>query len=113
MKTGSATADVFLDEVPIGTGKTVKVTAARGKPQLRVTDGSSTAESKIDVKKSGKQLYVADLEASVPRPPQELAAIAKVALAPGEAATLSIHVEPRAFAFFDAKTNAWVVEPGV
>jgi beta-glucosidase len=44
---------------------------------------------------------------------QELAAFEKVALAPGASATVTLRIEPRAFAFFDAKANAWVVEPGV
>ncbi len=77
-------------------------------------------ELEIEVSNAGErpgqevvQLYLADLEASLPRPPQELAAFAKVALAPGAATTLTLRVEPRAFAFFDAKQNAWVVEPGV
>jgi beta-glucosidase len=77
-------------------------------------------EARIEARNAGEragsevvQLYVADLEASLPRPPQQLAAFAKIALAPGEMETVVLRVEPRAFAFFDARKNAWVVEPGV
>jgi beta-glucosidase len=59
------------------------------------------------------QLYLADLEASVPRPKQELVAFAKLSLAPGAAETVVLRVEPRALGFFDAERNAWVVEPGL
>jgi beta-glucosidase len=77
-------------------------------------------EARIEVTNAGAragvevvQLYVADLAASVPRPPHELAAFTKVALAPGASETVVLRLEPRAFAFFDAERNAWVVEPGV
>jgi beta-glucosidase len=77
-------------------------------------------EARIEVRNAGEragtevvQLYVADLEASLPRPPQQLAAFAKLTLAPGESETAHLGLDPRAFAFFDAKRNAWVVEPGV
>jgi beta-glucosidase len=77
-------------------------------------------EASIEVRNAGErpgtevvQLYVADLAASLPRPPQQLAAFAKVTLAPGASETVVLRIEPRAFAFFDAKRNAWVSEPGV
>ncbi|HYF75571.1 MAG TPA: glycoside hydrolase family 3 C-terminal domain-containing protein [Symbiobacteriaceae bacterium] len=59
------------------------------------------------------QLYVSDPEASLPRPPQELKAFAKVALAPGESATVAFALDERAFAFYDPSVKRWVVEPGV
>ena len=59
------------------------------------------------------QLYVADREASVPRPPQELKAFAKVALAAGESRTVAFELAPRAFAFWDEdKPGGWTCEPG-
>jgi beta-glucosidase len=85
----------------------------------RIAPGEAL-EARIEVRNVGEragaevvQLYVADLEASIPRPPQELAAFAKVSLAPGASETVVLRLEPRAFAFFDAEKNAWVVEPGV
>jgi beta-glucosidase len=58
------------------------------------------------------QVYVHDESASVVRPPQELKAFAKLALAPGEARTLSLHLNMRAFAFYDEARSAWVAEAG-
>lgn len=58
------------------------------------------------------QLYVSDPEASLPRPPQELKAFAKVALSPGESATVSFELDERAFAFYDPAVRRWVAEAG-
>ncbi len=58
------------------------------------------------------QVYVHDESASVARPPQELKAFAKLALAPGEARTVSLHLPMRAFAFYDEARSAWVAEAG-
>jgi beta-glucosidase len=87
--------------------------------RARVAPGEAV-EARIAVRNTGErpgsevvQLYVADLAASLPRPPQQLAAFAKLALAPGETQTAVLRIEPRALGFFDAKQNAWVVEPGV
>jgi beta-glucosidase len=77
-------------------------------------------EVRIELRNTGEragtevvQLYVADLAASVPRPPQELAAFAKVTLVPGEAQTVTLRIEPRALSFWDAQKQAWHAEPGV
>jgi beta-glucosidase len=77
-------------------------------------------EVRIEIRNAGErtgsevvQLYVADLAASVPRPPQELAAFAKLTLAPGEAQTVTLRLEPRALCFYDAKRRTWRTEPGV
>jgi beta-glucosidase len=58
------------------------------------------------------QLYVADEQASVARPPKELKGFAKVSLAPGESQAVSFTLHERAFAFYDAHAGAWTVEPG-
>lgn len=58
------------------------------------------------------QVYVRDLESSLPRPPKELKAFAKVALAPGESKTVEFALDERAFAFYDPHRGRWVVEPG-
>ena len=59
------------------------------------------------------QLYVSDLDASVPRPPRELKGFSKVELAPGESRTLDLRLGWRDLAFFDEDAGAWTVEPGV
>jgi beta-glucosidase len=58
------------------------------------------------------QLYVHDETATCARPPQELKAFAKVALAAGEARTLTLRLPMRAFAFFDEARAAWMAEAG-
>jgi beta-glucosidase len=55
------------------------------------------------------QLYVGDLEASVPRPPKELKAFAKVSLEPGETKTVEFGLDRRAFSYWD---EGWTLEPG-
>jgi beta-glucosidase len=58
------------------------------------------------------QLYVRDVESSVPRPPRELKAFTKVHLLPGETRRESFSLGPRTFAFYDVETSNWRVEPG-
>ena len=55
------------------------------------------------------QLYVADLDASVPRPSRELKAFAPIALDPGEAGTVTLELDSRAFSYWD---GGWRAEPG-
>jgi beta-glucosidase len=58
------------------------------------------------------QVYVGDVQASVPRPPKELKGFAKVRLAPGEEKEVTVALDRRAFAFYDVTKHDWVVEPG-
>ena len=58
------------------------------------------------------QIYVSDGHSSVPRPPQELKAFARVALQPGEKATVRLALDESSFAFFDPAKKRWTVEPG-
>ncbi|GAB4209506.1 MAG: glycoside hydrolase family 3 C-terminal domain-containing protein [Roseiflexaceae bacterium] len=58
------------------------------------------------------QLYVADVEASVPRPAKELRGFAKVALEPGETRTVTLTLAGRDLAFYDQGRHAWVAEAG-
>jgi len=59
------------------------------------------------------QLYVGDPSARIRRPAKELKAFQKVWLAPGETRRVTLHLAPRAFAYFDVTTHAWRVDPGV
>jgi beta-glucosidase len=64
---------------------------------------------------SGKevvQVYVRDVQSSLARPPKELKQFAKIELKPGEAQTLRLTLDARAFAFYDPYTKRWTVEPG-
>ncbi len=58
------------------------------------------------------QVYVHDVEARLARPPQELKAFRKVALAPGQTETVRIELEPRALQYYDDAQAAWVADPG-
>ena len=58
------------------------------------------------------QLYVRDLESSLPRPYKELKGFVKVSLEPGEKRTVSIPLDHRAFACYDPAKGGWVAEAG-
>jgi len=58
------------------------------------------------------QLYVAETQPAVPRPPQELKAFARVLLAPHETKRITLHLNARAFAWFDVKARAWHADAG-
>ena len=58
------------------------------------------------------QLYINDVEASVPRPEKELKGFKKVYLEPGESQTLSIPFCEKALSFWDIETHDWKAEPG-
>jgi beta-glucosidase len=58
------------------------------------------------------QLYVRDVESSVPRADRELRAFAKVRLAPGETRTLELVLGPRDLAFWDVDASCWRAEAG-
>ncbi|MAT44951.1 MAG: glycosyl hydrolase [Anaerolineaceae bacterium] len=58
------------------------------------------------------QVYVRDIESSVFRPPKELKGFSKVNLQPGEEKEITIHLDQRAFAFYDVTQKDWIVESG-
>jgi beta-glucosidase len=58
------------------------------------------------------QVYVADIDSSVPRPPRELKGFAAVRLAPGEATELTLALQDRDFAYWDTARHSWRIEPG-
>ena len=58
------------------------------------------------------QVYVHDREARLARPEKELKAFAKVALEPGERATVTLPLPRESFAFFDDAKRRWVAEAG-
>ncbi len=75
---------------------------------------------RVDVKNTGTrpgaevaQLYIHQVNPSVPRPPQELKGFAKTMLNAGEKKTLEFQLDPRSLAFYDSARGKWVVEPGV
>jgi len=58
------------------------------------------------------QLYVADPQSSLPRPPKELKGFAKVGLKGGESKTVTFTLDQRALSYYDPLKKAWVAEPG-
>jgi beta-glucosidase len=81
--------------------------------------GDEGCKVSVDVKNTGQlagaevvQLYVQDVEASVPRPPKELKGFRKVFLQPGEQATVTLDIGKADLSFFDEKRGKWVAEPG-
>jgi len=58
------------------------------------------------------QLYISDLECSVPRPVKELKGFVKLDLQPQETKIAEFEIDKSALSFFDANKHAWVVEPG-
>lgn len=59
------------------------------------------------------QVYVGNAPASVPRPPRELRAFAKVRLEPGESRTVSLPLDARAFSFWSEVHDRWLIESGL
>jgi beta-glucosidase len=74
----------------------------------------------LDVRNTGRragsevvQVYVGHPASTpVPEPPHQLGAFAKVTLAPGQTKHLVLHLDARAFAYWDTGTGGWVVSPG-
>lgn len=58
------------------------------------------------------QVYVRDVESSLPRPFKELKGFRKVQLKPGEKQTVSIPLARNAFAFYDPGRRGWLAEKG-
>lgn len=74
---------------------------------------------KIDIANTGAvdgkeivQVYVRDIESSVSRPLKELKDFQKVRIAAGDKQTVYFTLTERDFAFWDADTEDWKVEPG-
>lgn len=91
--------DLRLDRATLQPGDTLTAT-------VTVRNTGARAGSEV------VQLYVHDPVSSLPRPPQELKAFAKVHLEPGQAQSVSLSLGMRAFAYFDEARAAWVAESG-
>ena len=58
------------------------------------------------------QLYISELQSSLPRPVKELKGFSKVKLAPGETREVTFTIGKEALSFFDDTRHEWVTEPG-
>ncbi len=84
----------------------------------KVAPGGSL-DASVDVTNTGArageevvQLYVRYPESKVGRPRKQLRGFARIALAPGEAKTVTVHLAAADLAYWNAARHAWVVEPG-
>jgi beta-glucosidase len=80
-------------------------------------DGSATVRVKVTNTgaRTGAevvQAYVAPGKSGVPRPPQELAAFARVELGPRETKPVEMKLESRAFAYWSDSSRSWQVDTG-
>jgi beta-glucosidase len=85
--------------------------------QLKQSDDSVNVSFKVKNtgKRAGKeiaQVYVRDIESTHFRPDKELKGFEKIELQPGEEIQVNLALDPRAFAYYDAGSQGWVVEPG-
>ncbi len=94
-----AYSDIKVSPAEIRSGARVSV-------EFTVTNTGPVAGTEV------AQLYVRDVEASVPRPPKELKGFSRVTLAPGESRTVRIRLTAEDFAFWDSTAHAWKAEPG-
>jgi beta-glucosidase len=81
--------------------------------------GDDTARVTLTVTNTGDragahvvQIYVATYAGPVRRPARELRAFAKVHVAPGQARTVELDLDRRAFAYWDVTAHEWVVPAG-
>lgn len=58
------------------------------------------------------QMYIHDVEASLPRPVKELKGFRKVFLAPGETAEVTFEIGKDALSYYDPAVHEWVAEAG-
>ncbi len=58
------------------------------------------------------QIYVQDVESTLPRPLKELKGIVKTELQPGETKHLSVSLDRSALAYYDPAKQGWVAEAG-
>ena len=86
--------------------------------KIKPTSSTSTTVT-IDIKNTGHragdevvQLYIKDEHSSVVRPFKEFKRFRRITLQPGEKKTVTFDLKKDAFAFYDEKTESWVVEPG-
>jgi beta-glucosidase len=56
------------------------------------------------------QLYVAEQNPSVPRPPEELKGFTRVDLKPGETQHVTLPLDARSFAWYDTTASAWHID---
>ncbi|MFT3829644.1 MAG: glycoside hydrolase family 3 C-terminal domain-containing protein [Opitutaceae bacterium] len=90
----------------------IKVSPAEFQAGERVTVEFAVTNTGTVAGTEVAQLYVRDVEASVPRPVKELKGFARIELAPGERRVVRLRLRPQDFTFWDTATHGWKAEPG-
>jgi beta-glucosidase len=82
-------------------------------------DNNLLATVQFDITNTGSrdgaevaQLYVQDVQSTLPRPMKELKAFRKVMLKRGEKQTITIPLDHSAFAYYDPDKAGWLAEAG-
>ena len=86
----------------------LKVTPAKGGCDVQITLTNTGAYDASEV----VQVYVGEVNPSVPRPVKELKAFKKAHLAAGESQVLNFRLDNEAFAFYDVESHDWKVNSG-
>ncbi|HEX7847335.1 MAG TPA: glycoside hydrolase family 3 C-terminal domain-containing protein, partial [Chitinophagaceae bacterium] len=86
---------------------------------LKLQAAGKKVTATFTIKNTGKvagaetaQVYVHDVQSSLPRPQKELKGFQKIFLQPGETKQVSIILDENAFQYFNDVMNKWVFEPG-
>ena len=95
-------------------------TFAYGKPRITtLDDAQGRYRLTLTLTNTGQrrgaevvQLYISDLQSSVPRPVKELKGFRKVELEPGQTAEVVFDIDRRMLSFYDDAQAAWRAEPG-
>ncbi len=89
------------------------------KPVLAGPETEEKTGLSFDITNTGKmdgaevaQVYVGQVNASVPRPVKELKGFSKIFLKPGETKRVNILLDRDAFSYYDVRKKSWVVKPG-
>lgn len=85
-----------------------------------IIDSGSTLSLSVDIENTGTldgqeivQVYIRDIESSVPRPNKELKGFQKVDLESGQKKTVKFTLVERDFSFWDIEIHNWKLEPGI
>ena len=85
---------------------------------LEIESGQPIVAS-VDVTNTGDrpgrevvQLYIADPESTLRKPPKELKGFRKIAVEPGQTVTVELPIDARSLAHYDPALARWCVEPG-
>ena len=95
-------------------------TFAYGKPRITtLDDAQGRYRLTLTLTNTGQrrgaevvQLYISDLQSSVPRPVKELKGFRKVELEPGQTAEVVFDIDRRMLSFYDDTLGRWRAEPG-